>query len=346
MENNRKTYRISFGELLFIEELNANTDFNSFDKICKFIEHLINSNIQPDENSLKGYINQLFADNEIIQNYYNKNKKGNDYFDDVWLAISYSYQEKISDTLEKISNIFSKVSSSVKNITGTLSDSLLPFIESINKITSSFKGFELNTAKIDSLLKKWAKYGWCFTKFSSFSNVDYEPKTIEEADEIQINTYKDEIITSMINEISTYTEYKDDLAEAIICYNEGHFKASLMIIFSIISNILLYMSEFLPKEKNIGKEWASESNAIKIKKISINEKYCNSATSFAIFKSTFLALEEYYKSASNFTLDDCLIVNRNYLLHGMYENKVTKTDLKKLFLCLFNLLEFKSLEKS
>ena len=45
----------------------------------------------------------------------------------------------------------------------------------------------------------------------------------------------------MINEISTYTEYKDDLAEAIICYNEGHYKASLMIIFSIISNILLLL---------------------------------------------------------------------------------------------------------
>ncbi|MBQ7641600.1 MAG: hypothetical protein IJS83_03945 [Acholeplasmatales bacterium] len=106
------------------------------------------------------------------------NKKGNNYLDDVWLAISNSFQENISDTLEKISNIFSKVSSFVKNITDTLSDSLLPFIESINKITSSFKGFELNTAKIDSLLKKWDKYGWCFTNFSSFSNVDYELKTI------------------------------------------------------------------------------------------------------------------------------------------------------------------------
>lgn len=56
-------------------------------------------------------------------------------------------------------------------------------------------------------------------------------------------------------------------------------------------------------------------------------------------KNISSCISELYKYANNFKID-CSKLNRNVVSHGMLERDVRRIDCKKIFLLLYNLLNF------
>ena len=127
---------------------------------------------------------------------------------------------------------------------------------------------------------------------------------------------------------------KNDLEEAIACYKNKHYKASAMILFSLIDSILI-------RKQGRSTQLKTGVGAILLykedfeKSHDLTKKLFTSLNKINLFKCMFVLFDD----TSNFT-KNCPLVNRNYLDHGMTSKRVRKKDCIKLFLLLFNLMDF------
>ena len=297
MDNKTKKVIIGFPDLAHCEEINSNASMTSLDKIKDLICFKTKTLIEHDitEKYVAEYINSLFKSNKTIEDYYLKNKTGN-YYDDVWNSINNAFTESISETMEKISNIFSNVSKMINENYSTLADAASKLIESINKAISGIN-IELDASGMNETILKWAKYGWCFTGYIPLEFSNFIPSSMDDINSKLLQIYNDKTIINMFNEVKKHDEYKLDFEESIICFNDRCYKACAMILFSIISNILISFDFYFmdkgikPKKNKDGKDnYAKENSAIDLTKLLINVEFEKQYALFTIFKSTFISL--------------------------------------------------------
>lgn len=133
---------------------------------------------------------------------------------------------------------------------------------------------------------------------------------------------------------------KKDIREAISCYNSRQYNACALILFSIIDSRLIRLQRKNTEKYSVGAGAVAKYKEIVEQQTSDRGKLFLSLSYANLFPCLFTVFED----PNNFS-KKTKVINRNYLDHGMSYKTVRKKDCIKLFLLLYNLLEFISIIK-
>lgn len=128
---------------------------------------------------------------------------------------------------------------------------------------------------------------------------------------------------------------KSDLNEAIKCFKAKHYKACVLILFPMIDARLIRSQENekgpRPSGLKAAKNLFSRSEP----------KYTNEDNVFTMLTgiNVFTAIKIFFEHGNDFK-DQPMILNRNFLSHGMMHGKVKRKDCAMLFFLLYNLTDF------
>lgn len=250
-----------------------------------------------------------------------------------------SVSQKILESIgEKAIDLFSKISQSIadavvkniSNISPIFTESFSKYIsdlgKSLKKINLPQFSEEQKNIYIE-IHKQWGSYGWTdirLVPINMFGKIENQ----EEADKLMLSINTDEVLEKCFSEIKEKKYHIQDIDEAISCYVSGFYKASAMILFSIIDSYFINKQE---GNKNVG-----------LKGINKIEKQINCEEKFFLYLrkiSLFFALKMFFEKTENFT-KETQNINRHMILHGMGTRPVCKTDCIKLFFVLKSLLYF------
>ena len=332
----------------------------SEDDFCPSIEQL--SKI--DDSIFQKYIDAFITENDFLKAKYNENLAA-DKYERFWCIIEPSLATNLSlglselgeaanelkrqfidDSLIAISQLGKIMLSSIKealsgfdysaflkNITDSLlsvSNYLSDIVKSIHIPTIS----EERKKELERSYKKWGEYGWTSNPFADDCMFDTIPQNLQEADKSALRYCDNKSMEDLFETLLQRCKRKSDLEEAIACYKSKHYKASAMILFSLIDSILI-------RKQGKSTQRKTGVNAIRLykedfeKSHDLTKKLFTSLNKINLFKCMFV----FFDDTSNFT-KECPLVNRNYLDHGMTSKRVRKKDCIKLFLLLFNLIDF------
>lgn len=86
---------------------------------------------------------------------------------------------------------------------------------------------------------KWGKYGWTYNAEMPLVRFDKEPLSQEDADQQMMQYCTIENIRGMVAALIDINLDKDDLEEALFCYENGKYKSCTMLLFSLLDKMLI-----------------------------------------------------------------------------------------------------------
>lgn len=177
----------------------------------------------------------------------------------------------------------------------------------------------------------WGKYGWSYNGQTTLGSFNEPPVSQEDADQ-KMGTYCTlENVHNMVNSLIDAGTAKDDLNEALFCYENEKYKACTMLLFSLIDERLISRKFLGYKDR-----WKTGGGAINALKEHEKSQMENSVFLFYLmFINLIACLSALFKDTNNFTIN-CDFVNRNYLDHGMSEKKITNLDGFKVWSALYS----------
>ena len=184
--------------------------------------------------------------------------------------------------------------------------------------------------EIEKYSYEWAKYGWTIIGRAPPGLYRTFPKSIEEADKMAFQYVEDGMVESLISQIKKLREDMAEIDSASFCYQNEHYLACCMIILALIERVLV-KSE-INQQKKVG------LGAINLLENSIKSKQRLEETRLLMVINTFEYLKMLFENADNFKVQPKSL-NRNFIVHGMFERNITKNDCIKLFLGLFNVVK-------
>ena len=218
-----------------------------------------------------------------------------------------------------------------------LSPSINYFKKFVQSITSAYQS--LNLGELTEIYKTYATFGWTIPPAMTYF-AKQKATTLEDADTFMLQFCSSEDIARIFSNLRNHEKIdKNDLEEAINCYNQKYYKACSLLLLSMVDGILIKLQ---PQENKDRKTSTALS--------AINSKYeSNQRIDPKFFKAlqaitTVECSKNIYKYADNFKLDDTCIY-RNMLSHGMRKTAVEKTDCIKVFLLLYNILQLLHYQK-
>lgn len=123
-----------------------------------------------------------------------------------------------------------------------------------------------------------------------------------------------------------------DIASANFCYQHEQYLACCIVLLTLIERVLVKSEINENRKTGIG--------AIRLfseKVYKANKNYYS--IHLVMVKNTLEYLNLLFKRADDFKVQPDYL-NRNFILHGMFEKDITKNDCIKLFLGLFNVIKF------
>lgn len=179
---------------------------------------------------------------------------------------------------------------------------------------------------------EWAKYGWTIIWDAPPSLFLTCPTSLENADELAFEYFNEDSVDKLISDILKFRDDMGDIHSANTCYQFGQYKASCLMLLTLIEKVLI--TSKCNHKRSVGKGAIKSFEELTIKS---DKKYQNIRLLNA--KNTLSYLNTIFRNADDFLVQPEGI-NRNFLAHGMYENEVTKNDCIKMFLGLYNVVRF------
>lgn len=246
--------------------------------------------------------------------------------------------EKINSALSWYSNnantIFSGLTAALENI-GKISETLLSGISDFIREIHVPQYTEEEKNELLQSYKQWGKYGWTIPPHANFDTFDKCPSNIVQADKIALQFCNKENMQELFLQLENICVRKRDLKEAIECYDHRHYKACALILFSIIDSRVIRLQSKKDEKFGVGIGAIAKFKDVAKKRTTDEGKLFLALCYTNIFPCLFAMFEDTNKFSKKTS-----VINRNYLDHGMSCRIVRRKDCIKLFLLLYNLLEF------
>ena len=254
-----------------------------------------------------------------------------EYISSVSQKILESIGEKTIDLFAKISQLLADaVVKNISNITPIFTESFSKYISDISKSLKELKLPQFSEAQKNAYIeiyKQWGSYGWTDIRLVPI-NMLRKIENQEEADKLMLSINTDEVLEECFSEIKEKKYHTQDIEEAISCYVSGFYKASAMLLFSVIDSYFINKQE---GNKKTGLKAITNYKNVTKKDVE------NTFFLYLRYISLFTALEMFFENDFE---KDFINVNRNAIDHGMGTRTVCKTDCIKLFFVLKSLLFF------
>lgn len=250
-----------------------------------------------------------------------------------------SVSQKIFESIgEKTIGLFAKISQlladavvkNISNINPIFTESFSKYISDLGKSLKKINLPQFSEEQKNNFLEiynRFGSYGWTDIRLVPI-NMLRKIENQEEADKLMLSINTDEVLEECFSEIKEKKYHTQDIEEAISCYVSGFYKASAMLLFSVID------SYFINKQEGNKKPGL---RAITNYKNIIEKNVENIFFLYLRHISLFTALEMFFEKGFE---KDFINVNRNAIDHGMGKRPVCKTDCIKLFFVLKSLLFF------
>ena len=241
-------------------------------------------------------------------------------FQNVWGESFKSVAKSINDMLD-YSSVFENIRSSIQGI--LQSYSLLPLSEKQKK-------------QLITSYEKWGECGWTLPLHAGISTLSTPPADKKDANGFYKSLTTKEKMEELFRTLSNMKRIKKvDVQEAIDCFEEKHYKACAMILFSMIDSRLIRLQGSNKVRRPTG-EKAAENLFNRIKPQEINEELFFTMLNHISILSALMVV---FKNANNFK-NQYEVINRNFLDHGMLHRNVTRRDCCQLFLLLYNFTQY------
>lgn len=235
-------------------------------------------------------------------------------------------REIVANISRSLSAFSAEIVKSVKTI------DFSPLLNSIKEIVDAFPQINVSEAQKKALIDRYvsyAKYGWSIPPEMS-TLIKRNAKSLEQSDKYMAKYCTRKNMNALFESIRKIPKINiTDIDEAVLCYKNKIYKASLMICFSIIDGLLISLQTQSNKYRTVNTAMEKLSTTTKDR-----TKYF-----FLLLntQNTLECIKTIYQSPKNFSIQfDC--INRDTLVHGMMSRDATKTDCDKIFVLLFNLL--------
>lgn len=254
-----------------------------------------------------------------------------------------SLAEKINTAMSWYAKHVDTIISGMKSTLASFSEISQSILNSISESLQYIHVPEISEERKKELLEsydKWGKYGWTVPPFADMDCFNNCPNTLIEADKIALQYCSKTDMEMLFSSIEEICVRKRDIREAICCYNAHQYKACALLLFSIIDSRLIRLQSKKTEKYSVG------IGAIKKYKKVVEQQTSDSGKLFLSlsYENLFSCLFSVFDDTNNFS-KKTTVINRNYLGHGMSYKAVRKKDCIKLFLLLYNLLEFIAIVK-
>lgn len=181
----------------------------------------------------------------------------------------------------------------------------------------------------------WGKYGWTLIPVGDDTLFDKAPNSKKEADRTARKACHN--IDALFEYIRQQNRLKkEDFEEATADFKEKRYKSCAMILLALIDSHLIRFQRKIAVKTDSRKVGIGAVNKAK------NRIHLDSAKDdlfYSLFYvNLFSCLDVVFENTQDFT-KKVVVINRNYLDHGMLTRKVTRTDCLQLFLLYYNVLE-------
>lgn len=239
----------------------------------------------------------------------------------------------VHQIIENIGNRLQQITNAINSIVSVTSE----LWKSIQIPTIS----EERKAEIASAQVKWGELGWTQPPNSPIGLFSTAPGcNDDDANKVAMQYCTSEEMEDLFDILRGMNQVKkSDIEEAIFDYKNGKYKSSVLVLFGLIDARLIRLQR--KEDRNAkGRRAVGASAAKKLfsrieKEQDIKKKY------FLLF--SFLnvnsCLQKVFEDGDDFKKQP-LVINRNFVDHGMMHRKVTKRDCIQLFLLYYNLMEF------
>lgn len=225
-------------------------------------------------------------------------------------------------TIQHINKLLIGVGAATKNISELFDSLKRVWVKQLRKLPESILGLE-ERETLQSNSERLGKYGWCLPPDASIIEFSKCPRTRKEANAI-VRPYirnVENIFSFCKNLISN-----EILDEAKFNFENGKYRACAVLLVAEIDGLLIRCQK--NSNKKVGKKAVDEFE----KMISADKALETILRNINLISS----LNIIFENANNF-IQKPSDLNRNYLMHGMYNKKVLRQDCVKLLLTIYNL---------
>lgn len=250
---------------------------------------------------------------------------------------SFEVAQVIADKMSPIFEEIGKVIVATSEIANAMQPMLDMMEQLSGKIAETIASLQLPTYKakerqeILESHQRWGTFGWTWLPAASMDFYHEPPLDIHDANIKAKKLCSDEKMKKTFQNLRTYRLRKDDLESAIFCFQNRQYKPCALLLFGLIEAKLI---------RKQAKEWRAVGIGA-VKELKTQVEASNEVKMFhtmLCYANLFACLETIFAKANNFK-DEPVVINRNFLDHGMSNRRVRKRDCIQLFLVLQNLLQ-------
>lgn len=245
------------------------------------------------------------------------------------------YSETIQGVNRAVTLFYEKATSLYDSLNVWWKDTGIHVCKAIYELAAPFYDEEQRQKLIDCY-KGWGQYGWTINSKATSAMFSILPSTQIEADNIMQQYCTIENVAEMHQSLVEHGVNQQDLDEAFLCYKNGMYKASSLIIFALIDNKLISLG-YRKKKKNgtSGRLMVGATAA----KTFYDQKQADYEEAFLFCNLWFLNIMEclatLFADTNDFENDEVMI-NRNFVSHGMSQRDVTEIDCFKVWSALYS----------
>lgn len=235
----------------------------------------------------------------------------------------------------KNQNMYKEKMKHVKEISNLIPKNFLDIIKDVGKLLE--RKLLILDNKIPNNIKKnleyWVEKNWIIvlslryveiqTLFFSKSN-DTEKNNLYLMEEVKKNLKNEEINQKVFK--SKF--FKNNAFKSVLeCYKSKNYYASVMVLATMIDGALIKIQEKKENRRKIGNNVSKEIN------IKSDESW---SLEYILDYSLIIWLEKFFENANDFSNKK---LNRNMLLHGMYEKEITELEFFQLLNVVYVMTE-------
>jgi hypothetical protein len=235
----------------------------------------------------------------------------------------------------KNQNMYKEKVKHVKEISNLIPKNFLDIIKDVGKLLE--RKLLILDNKIPNNIKKnlecWVEKNWIIvlslryveiqTLFFSKSN-DTEKNNLYLMEEVKKNLKNEEINQKVFK--SKF--FKNNAFKSVLeCYKSKNYYASVMVLATMIDGALIKIQEKKENRRKIGNNVSKEIN------IKSDESW---SLEYILDYSLIIWLEKFFENANDFSNKK---LNRNMLLHGMYEKEITELEFFQLLNVVYVMTE-------
>ena len=363
---------ISFRDLRKIQEAkeDTTTDFQRvfaeliYEKIMKESKPAVDD-IYSDEN-LKVCAEEFILIDSGVEEFYRLNQERMEFYKAVLISIYEKYDEEFKELMKGLPRINNEVLEGISNALNAFGQTVIkivtsPVIENLARMTAQISealgkiatnvGETLQNIKIPTIsderkeelrvaYKAWGSYGWTTMPNLSLAGFSDCPVDIKEANKLALSYCTNKDMDKLFDILRDMKGVKkSDLEEAIFDFEHKQYMSCALVLFGLIDAKLIRLQKKDKDSKGKWREVGKSAANIVLDKIKSEQDLEKKFFLLLDYENILSCLNTVFARADDFRKQP-LVINRNFVDHGMMTKKVIRKDCVQIFLLYYNLLMF------